>query len=72
MYWAWRSIVGTTMGSPEEYRALLDHVSTCSWRPVIDSVLDLEDIDTAARRLADRDRFGKIVLRVADPPGALS
>ena len=72
VYWAWRSIVGTTMGSPEEYRALLDHVSTCSWRPVIDSVLDLEDIDTAARRLADRDRFGKIVLRVADPPGALS
>lgn len=27
IYWAWRSIVGTTMGSPEEYRALLDHVA---------------------------------------------
>ena len=70
VYWAWRSIVGTTMGSPEEYRALLDHVSTCSWRPVIDSVHDLEDIDSAARRLADRDRFGKIVLRISEPrPG---
>jgi zinc-binding alcohol dehydrogenase/oxidoreductase len=70
VYWAWRSIVGTTMGSPEEYRALLDHVSTHAWRPVIDSVHDLEEIDAAARRLVDRDRFGKIVLRVSDPPAA--
>jgi len=67
VYWAWRSIVGTTMGSPEEYRALLAHVSTHSWRPVIDSVHVLEDIDAAARRLVDRDRFGKVVLRVSDP-----
>ena len=68
VYWAWRSIVGTTMGSPEEYLALLDHVSTHAWRPVIDSVHALEDIDAAARRLVDRDRFGKIVLRVSEPP----
>lgn len=67
VYWAWRSIVGTTMGSPEEYQALLAHVSTHSWRPVIDSVHVLEDIDVAARRLVDRDRFGKVVLRVSDP-----
>jgi NADPH:quinone reductase-like Zn-dependent oxidoreductase len=70
VYWAWRSIVGTTMGSPEEFRALLDHVSAHLWRPVIDSVHALEDIDAAARRLVDRDRFGKIVLRVSDPPAA--
>jgi zinc-binding alcohol dehydrogenase/oxidoreductase len=67
VYWAWRSIVGTTMGSPEEYRALLDHVAAHAWRPVIDSVHALEDIDSAARRLVDHDRFGKVVLRVSDP-----
>jgi zinc-binding alcohol dehydrogenase/oxidoreductase len=70
VFWAWRSIVGTTMGSPEEYRALLQHVSTHSWRPVIDSVYALEDIDEAAQRLLDCDRFGKIVLRVSDPPAS--
>ncbi len=68
VYWSWRSIVGTTMGSPEEYRALLDHVGAHDWRPVIDSVHDLTDLDAAARRLVDRERLGKIVLRVADPP----
>jgi NADPH:quinone reductase-like Zn-dependent oxidoreductase len=70
LYWAWRSIVGTTMGSPDEYRALLQHVSTHSWRPVIDSVYALNDIHEAAQRLLDRDRFGKIVLRVSDPPAS--
>ena len=70
VYWAWRSIVGTTKGSPEEYRALLDHVLTASWRPVIDSVYDLNDIESAARRLLSDDRLGKIVLRVGLPPSA--
>jgi len=70
VYWAWRRIVGTTMGSPEEYRALLEHVASHTWRPVIDSVHELSDIDSAARRLVDPDRFGKVVLRVSDPPGA--
>lgn len=70
VYWAWRSIVGTTMGSPDEYAALLAHVAGHDWRPVIDSVHDIADLDAAARRLVDRDRFGKVVLRVTDPPGA--
>jgi NADPH:quinone reductase-like Zn-dependent oxidoreductase len=63
VYWKWRSIVGTSMGSPEEYRALLDHVETAAWRPVIDSVFELDRIAGAARRLdGDPDRFGKVVL----------
>jgi zinc-binding alcohol dehydrogenase/oxidoreductase len=70
VYWAWRSIVGTTMGSPGEYRALLDHVREHAWRPAIDSVHALGDLDSAAQRLLDRDRFGKVVLHVSDLPPA--
>lgn len=62
VYWHWRSIVGTTMGSPREYRALLEHVEHGSWRPVIDSVFPLRAIDAAAQRLIAPDRFGKVVL----------
>ncbi len=68
VYWAWRSIVGTTMGSPAEFRALLQHVATHEWRPVVDSVHGLDEIDAAARRLTDRDRFGKVVLRIPEQP----
>jgi zinc-binding alcohol dehydrogenase/oxidoreductase len=63
VYWHWRSIVGTSMGSPEEYRALLDHVAAATWEPVIDSVFPLDRIADAAERLERApDRFGKIVL----------
>jgi zinc-binding alcohol dehydrogenase/oxidoreductase len=68
VYWAWRSIVGTTMGSPEEFRALLDHVAADAWRPVVDSVHPLEEMDSAARRMLESDRLGKVVLRVSEPP----
>src|SRR5579862_2727788 len=65
VYWQWRRIVGTSMGSPREYRALLRHVEDAAWRPVIDSSFALDELDAAARRLASADRFGKVVLRIA-------
>ncbi len=67
VYWQWRRIVGTTMGSPREYRSLLTHVEAGSWRPVVDRVFPLAAIDDAARRLDDPERFGKVVLSI-DPP----
>jgi NADPH:quinone reductase-like Zn-dependent oxidoreductase len=65
IYWEWRSIVGTTMGSPQEYDAMIDHVGEASWRPVIDSVFSLERIGDAMARLdQSADRFGKIVISI--------
>jgi zinc-binding alcohol dehydrogenase/oxidoreductase len=64
VYWQWRRVLGTTMGSPREYRALLAHVEEASWRPVIDTTFPLERIDEAAHRLASSERFGKVVLRI--------
>jgi zinc-binding alcohol dehydrogenase/oxidoreductase len=65
IYWEWRRVLGTTMGSPREYRALLEHVEHASWRPVIDSVFALDQVDEAARRLTSPERFGKVVLSIA-------
>jgi zinc-binding alcohol dehydrogenase/oxidoreductase len=64
IYWEWRSLVGTTMGSPREFRALCEHLATASWRPAIDSVHALADISAASRRLTEPDRFGKVVLQI--------
>jgi zinc-binding alcohol dehydrogenase/oxidoreductase len=62
VYWRWRTVRGTSMGSPREYRAMLDHVASATWRPAIDSVFSLDELDAAARRLDAPDRFGKVVL----------
>lgn len=65
IYWEWRSLVGTTMGSPDEYDAMLEHVRSAAWHPVIDSVFPLQRLGEAMARL-DRagDRFGKIVISI--------
>lgn len=64
VYWRWRTVRGTSMGSPREYRAMLAHLGSASWRPAIDTVFGLEDIAEAARRLDAPDRFGKVVLSI--------
>jgi zinc-binding alcohol dehydrogenase/oxidoreductase len=60
----WRRIQGTTMGSPREFDALLAHVATANWRPVIDSTFPLEDAAEAHRRLVNPARTGKVVLAI--------
>jgi NADPH:quinone reductase-like Zn-dependent oxidoreductase len=60
----WRRIQGTTMGSPREFDALLEHVATANWRPVIDSTFPLEETAEAHRRLVNPERTGKVVLAI--------
>ena len=60
-YGQW-NVLGTTMGSPREFAAMLEHVNGASWRPVIDSVYALDAASQAHVRLEQPDRFGKVVL----------
>ena len=61
-------IVGSTMGTRDELGRLVRLMAETGLRPVIDSVLPLEDAVTAFRRLQDGDVFGKVVLtRPAGP-----
>jgi NADPH:quinone reductase-like Zn-dependent oxidoreductase len=60
-YGQW-NVLGTTMGSPREFDAMLAHVGSASWRPVVDSVFPLDDAAVAHERLEQPDRFGKVVL----------
>ena len=58
------SILGTTMGSPRDFAALLHAVDGGSWKPVIDSVFPLAEADAAHERIKSKEHFGKIVLDV--------
>jgi NADPH:quinone reductase-like Zn-dependent oxidoreductase len=64
LYFGYFRIQGTTMGSPQEFDALLAHVERAEWRPVIDSVFPLADAAGAHARLEHPDRFGKVVLAI--------
>ena len=55
-------IIGSTMGTRDELGRLVRLMAETGLRPVIDSVLPLEDAQTAFRRLQDGDVFGKVVV----------
>jgi zinc-binding alcohol dehydrogenase/oxidoreductase len=57
-------IVGTMMGSPVDFRALLHACETQAWAPVVDSARPLAEIADAFRREEAGEQFGKLVLGV--------
>ena len=65
-YLNWRSLLGTTMGSPRDFAALLAVVERASWRPVVDSVRPLADVAAAHERMEAGEHFGKLVLAIGD------
>lgn len=56
------ALLGTTMGSPAEFRQLLAAVDNQTWTPVIDSVRPLGDAAAAHEREENGLHFGKLVL----------
>ncbi len=61
-----RRVVGSTMGSPREFSALLQHLNSAGWTPQIDSTFEFADADDAFARLDSRDRVGKIALKAVE------
>lgn len=59
-----RRIVGSSMGSPREFVALLAHVKDTEWVPLVDSVFKMSEPVAAFARIDGSDRNGKVVLRV--------
>jgi len=62
VFWNQISILGTTMGSPREFAAMLQLYQAGRLKPVVDSVFPLRDAPAAHRRMDEAQQFGKIVL----------
>jgi zinc-binding alcohol dehydrogenase/oxidoreductase len=64
LYWKQLSILGTTMGTRDEFLSMLDFIESRNIKPVIDSVYPLEQINDAIQRMESGAHFGKIVLQI--------
>jgi zinc-binding alcohol dehydrogenase/oxidoreductase len=58
------SLMGTTMGSPQEFAQVLAAVNSGKIKPVIDSTFPLVEASAAHRRLEDQKQFGKVILTI--------
>lgn len=64
IFWKQLTIVGSTMGSPADFRAMVNFVKQHAIRPVVDQVFPFEEGEAAFRRMDDARQFGKIVLKI--------
>ncbi|MDN7243206.1 zinc-binding dehydrogenase [Planococcus sp. N028] len=59
-------LFGSTMGSREELRAMLEHIEQHGTHSLVDKVFRLEEAQKAFDYLAEGRQFGKVVLRISE------
>ncbi|MEQ1746123.1 MAG: zinc-binding dehydrogenase [Saprospiraceae bacterium] len=64
LFWKQISILGSTMGTMEEFGQMLAFVCQHRIVPVVDSVFPLADGNAALAHIASGEQFGKVVLAV--------
>lgn len=64
LYWNQISILGTTMGTSDEFLSMLDFLHRYRIKPIIDRSFALTDINLAFAHMEQREQFGKILLTV--------
>lgn len=62
IFWKQISIHGTTMGTKEEFKKMIDFISSKKIHPVIDSIYSVQEINLAFNKMAKGEQFGKIVI----------
>ncbi len=62
----WQSILGTTMGSREEFREMLAFVERFQVKPIIAQRFSLDQGIAAFRFLEQQQQFGKVVIQIPD------
>jgi NADPH:quinone reductase-like Zn-dependent oxidoreductase len=64
VWWKQLSILGSTMGLPEDFQGVYDLIDAGRVRPVVDQVFPLADARAAHERLEAGEQLGKIVLTI--------
>ncbi len=63
IFWRQLQIIGTMMGSPDDFKAMVDFLNKHQTVPVVDKIFPLSDAEKAVRKMDKSSQFGKIVLQ---------
>ena len=64
IFWRQLQIIGTKMGSPADFKAMVDFLNLHKVVPVIDEIFALADTAKAIAKMEHSSQFGKIVISV--------
>lgn len=65
IYWKQLSILGTSMGTREEFLSMIDFMEKKNIHPVIDKAFPLEELENALTYMEQGNHFGKIMLKIS-------
>ena len=66
IWWKQLSVLGSTMGTKEDFEGAYELVASGRARPIVDRVFPLEEAAAAHQYLESGKQFGKVVLRIAE------
>jgi zinc-binding alcohol dehydrogenase/oxidoreductase len=64
VFWKQLNLLGSTMGSPEDFAAMIAFVNKHAIRPVVDRVFPIDQGESALRHMDAAQQFGKIVIKI--------
>ena len=64
IFWKQLNVLGSTMGSPDDFEAMAGFIRQHTLRPVVDRVFGFEEGEAAFRWMEGEKQFGKIVVKV--------
>jgi zinc-binding alcohol dehydrogenase/oxidoreductase len=64
VFWKQLQLKGTTMGSDDDFKQMIDMINDYTIHPVIDSVIGFQDVVSAFDSMAEARQFGKLVIRI--------
>jgi len=66
LYWNQLTVLGSTLGSTQDFEQMLAAVNVSRLRPIIDEVFPLDSVRDAMARMEEARQFGKIVLKITE------
>jgi NADPH:quinone reductase-like Zn-dependent oxidoreductase len=66
LYWNQLTVLGSTLGSTQDFQQMLAAVNASRLRPIIDEVFPLDSVRDAMARMEEARQFGKIVLKITE------
>ena len=64
IFWKQLNVLGSTMGSPDDFEAMVGFIRKHTLRPVVDRIFGFEEGEAAFRWMEGEKQFGKIVVKI--------
>ena len=65
VYWKQLSILGSTMGTRDEFLSMINMMESRNIVPVIDKQFSLSEINEAFEYMKSQNHFGKITIKIS-------